>query len=66
MDKYKRFKIYVDGQIFSNLYLVKCDDKKLVLYKKETNMQLKLQCEDVWEANLAEVEAVDHGKRMHQ
>ena len=59
MDKYKRFKIYVDGQIFSNLYLVKCDDKKLVLYKKETNMQLKLQCEKVWEAKLAEDKAVD-------
>ena len=34
MDKCKRFKIYVDGQIFSNLYLVKCDDEKLVLIQK--------------------------------
>ena len=33
MDKYKRFKIDVDGRIFPNSYLVKCDDKKLLLYK---------------------------------
>ena len=47
-----------------NSYLVKCDDKKLVLCKNK-NMQLKLYCEEVQEANLEEVEGVDGSQKVY-